>query len=368
MTVVGSSYTLSSDWLTIASAVASSTAVVTTGLRLVGRVSTFKPTGWLIVSALVLSILGEMLKGLELDLSGIAASYIPTLTYNGQKYLIAQTRGDGACGAHALLGSKVGGMYQFVGDVRKHYVDTLNEKLTDLFFKARWEKMMIELLKDRLSPKRGVYSNFIFSDQDIAALKNDLDKLNLLINTAQAEQTELLIEASQYVVVFNILKDERKAEARRIKGLSEAALLEELERRDREFVRKKMLAIYEDIINVVDQVDPTLGTSLKMNRDVLDDLETRIEGLYQSYVEKESALSAYIHGVVNREYYFSTQELGFMAHLFNKHLTIFNRTEYGTIFIAEEEGDVSHEHVTIFHQLLGNDRDHFSRCEPMNLF
>lgn len=179
MTAAIPSYTLSSDWLTIASAFASSSAVAVAGFGLVGRVSTLKPTGWLVVSALVLGILGEMLKGLEIDLSQIFASYTPTLTYNGRNYLIAHTRGDGACGAHALLGSKVNGTYRFIGDVREFYVRTLNEKLQNPAIQHQWEEWMVNFLKDYLSAYPGYYSRLVFQRHDMTPLRQRITDIDM---------------------------------------------------------------------------------------------------------------------------------------------------------------------------------------------
>ncbi len=335
MTAVGSSYILSSEWLTIASAVASSSAVAMTGLRLVGRVSTFKPTGYLIVSALALGLLGEMLKGLEWDLSPMIASYTPTLSYNGQNYLIARTAGDGACGAHALLGTNMDGVWRYDGHVRSYYVNELKKKFSEEpAIKVAWEEMMVLLLKDRLSPKPG-YAKYIFSDLNMECLKSGLHILHSQIEEVKKRRDGLLLETRQIKEVADLLKEVPEADW----------VTQLLNERD-------------TIISLTAQHNSSLCQQLINSMSEMNQLESKKADRYQEFIEVPETQNAYIQGVLNDEYFFSTQELGLMARVFNKHVTVLIRNGDGTCKSSIDKGDPSDEHVFIFHQ-----GDHFSRCE-----
>ena len=66
--------------------------------------------------------------------------------FNNRHYKTCLTRGDGACGLHALLGSSIDGEYRYQGDVKRLFLAKINEPEREPIWKAQ----LVSILRGHL--------------------------------------------------------------------------------------------------------------------------------------------------------------------------------------------------------------------------
>jgi len=119
--------------------------------------------------------------------------------------------------------------------------------------------------------------------------------------------------------------------------------------------RIKIPLFVEDAINNTAADD---GVALSQTRDELSQLEVARDALYDEFVQKSEVLEAYVAACQQRGYYFSTQEIGFAAHLFDKRIVIYSHRHLNQVYGPMGFGDEDSEEVVIFHK-----GHHFSHCQ-----
>ncbi len=344
-------------WCYIGSALCASSGVGIILLSLAGKIPFKKPFFISVISGIAFSILAEyfhdqpfdpstVLREVQTFILGSGLREGSSFKYQGQEYTIVCTRGDGACGAHAVLGTKNDqGVYAYsLSNVRQLYVETLKNTFQDVpLIKEKWEKWMINFLKDYLNQKGGNYSAMVFSDSLVAEFEKKL---------AELKKHKEKLRQNQVILFQELLKD---------KEVLELLLKNKIEASS-PIIYDQMRGILKDILKLEEKKDKT---PLIQNYQSQAQLEVEMEKSYETFVKETSVLEAYISGVRNSNYYFSTDELGLMAYLFNKRLTIFcekggceNREEDSTVYPILEEGEEGNEPVAVFHRGM-----HYSRCE-----
>ncbi len=366
-----------SDWLMIGSALSTSSAVVVMALALTGRVSFTKPFSASVISAIVLGILGAICKDQKIDVTpffSAANAFIPTFRYlregstfesNSQKYYIAYTVGDGACGMHAFLGSKATPSSYYalnVPNVRGHYTDALTAQMRSPTIQQKWEEWMVHFIKDYLSNPYGFYTSMVFSNVDVNPLKVSFQEL---------EQRKLLLMGQQKEL-FKKAKEDTTTNPIVMRKLDELIVEEEkyleVEKRQEhtDHLRHRLVEdafVYQRMTEGLESIIPTIqhlpiGQQIEQNLRALKVLDAERTDIYVRFIRQESIMQAYIQGVSKSAYYFSTQELGLMAHLFNQRIHVYHEIN-GVPSLELDEGDQSQAPVVVFHAGI-----HFSRCEP----
>lgn len=366
-----------SDWLMIGSALSSASAVAVVALALTGRVSFTKPFGTSVISALVLGILGAIYKEQKIDITPFltaASSYMSSYSYlregstfevDDKKYYIAYTLGDGACGMHAFFGTKATptSYYSYPeANVRGYYTDALRAQMSEPSIKQKWEEWMVHFITDYVTNPYGFYTSMVFGPLDKSSLNGDLkalDERGLTLNrerkallgqaiidpTARPlimeELDRLIVEEEQYLP-----EQEREAHTRDLRHrLQEDA-----------FACSRMLGGLDSIIPLIKHLE--IGRNIEKNFADIKALDGERTAIFERFVCQEAVLEAYIKGVSLSYYYFSTQELGLMAHLFKKRIQVYHEIR-GVPTLELDEGDKGLDPVVVFHQGI-----HFSRCEP----
>lgn len=353
------------DWLMLGSALSLSSAMAVIVLKLTGRISFAKPFGASVVSAVVLSVLGVIYKDQTIDTAPVIkkiTNFMPSsntldegsfFDYVGQKYYIARTVADGACALHAVLGSKENGSYSKAA-ARQGYVEKLHEKLEELAFSEKWKEWMVHFVKDYLSLNPGRYSKLVFNEALVSDLKDELAQLEVKRIGLKEQQEKLFDSALAIKEVKAKLRELILGEEVR-RSLANGTLQQQLE--ERVFAYAKMRESLNDITQLIIQ-DP-IGQAIEKNQDALNRIDEERADCYRRCVERPEVLIAYVEGVQKWNYYFATQEIGLMAHLFDLKVTVFHQLPSEEVDVVTEEGEG--EPVAIFHKGI-----HFSRCELQN--
>jgi hypothetical protein len=273
--------------------------------------------------------------------------------YAGQEYYIASTVGDGACALHAVLGEKKNRSY-FKDDARELYVITLQEKLEkDIAFKEKWGEWMVHFVKDYLSPDPGRYSKLVFKKELVSDLKEGLQLLETREKILKEKQEELFDDALRIEKVQVRLRELVFVEEVR-KSITNGALVNRLV--DPAFAHAKMREALEEITLSI--IEDDTGKAIKENQNELNRIDEERSECYRQCIEKPEILNAYVEGVQKSDYYFATQEIGLMAYLFNRKITVFHELSRRIDVVTEEgEGDP----IGVFHKGI-----HYSRCVLQN--
>lgn len=209
-------------------------------------------------------------------------------TYQGVKYRVGKTRGDGACALHAVLGQKgASGLYSFLGEVdsgnvaRRLYVQALQDSLPNAALRDYLAFRLDELTTNGL-PKTA--ENTLFSSQIPALLKE-------------------------------------------LKG-----------KKDRFIAAKDAYAKQGCSSDMAEKFHPSI-----------------LEGLYKAYADTKEVEAAYLNSCLDSCYFFSDQEIGMMAKLFNMQITLFGETTGNKPTIYNPSGK---EKVSIYFS-----HNHYSRLE-----
>ncbi|MGD0664155.1 MAG: hypothetical protein ABSA17_00300 [Rhabdochlamydiaceae bacterium] len=327
-----------SSWSYIASAYMVSVSMGAVLLKIVGYVSSTH-IFYCAAGAVTLRLLSEVSIGFAFDAAFTGTTRLgegSTFPYAGQNYYIAHTLGDGACGAHAILGEKVSGTYQREG-VREYYRQELERKLIDPSFREKFNSCLIGLLKDDST----INARAIFGKIEglVKDLKVEINEIKSNQTRLKAEQStlfdEALDDANCRPIIDHVLGENKNSPNLHVK-------------------------ISEDLNGIIEALaDRDIGNRLSANLSAILESERMLERSYQLFVETDEVFDAYSQTICEN-YWFTSQEIGLMAHLFEKRVTVFNQLPNGTIQIAAIEGDETHEMVAVFHS--GN---HYSRCEPV---
>lgn len=335
---------------TIGSALASAAAVGVVFLSLIGRVSLFKSLGSCVITALVCEWLASRSEGVEIDVNKVVPTVLPkrslregdTFTWDSRSYYIAPTRGDGACGIHALMGNMNSqGVYE-MQEARTAFAETLTTQLqNNPNIKKLWEEWMIYFVQDYLGPKNSQYSQFVFNEGLDPQLRIMQKQFIEAIEKSRLVQDELFREvwneSELKQTISSLFQNDQKFE------------------NDEEYRFNKLRESLNQVIEALKHHQ--LGMDIKNNIEIREK-NTELEmNLYRKFVNGSNVIEAYKIGVSNSNYYFSIQELGLMAEMFQKHVMIVHE-QNGKIEKVLDAGSSNNELVVIFHS--GN---HFSRCE-----
>jgi hypothetical protein len=264
--------------------------------------------------------------------------------FEGQSYHIAHTKGDGACAAHALLGTKTSGNKDYAyrdGDVRQAYVKGLSEKLTLRTIQQKWNQWMISFLKDYLVNPT-YYSRLVFDRVKTDGLKREIDQLQ--------QKKQILLETQ--VAYFNqALADKNCREI--IGSVVELNTVNYIDK-----IREDLDTIIALLADTkLEDTQTEIGALLQFNYLEIAENDRQQEECYERFVSTTEVFRSYINGISSPTYYFSIQEIGLMAQLFDRHVTVFEQRN-GIVNKVLVEGNPACPSVEVFHGGL-----HFSRCE-----
>lgn len=252
-----------------------------------------------------------------------------------KSYYIAMTSKDGACGLHALLGEKQDACY-FYPKSRKEFAFRLTQKIEQQAIHQLWGAWMIHSLKDHLGSGTKIFTGMVFNQISgaIDTLKTALTKLDQEKDLLQKAQEELFEQICQ------------------LDGFESSRALSAHERNN--LFRENL----NDYIKKLEGKD--LGNSLVGNLEHLKEVEQNRTDLFETFIGKKEVWDAYINAIANPDYYFSIQEIGLAAYLFDRSVVVYGQNAHGKEEPLLEEGDPIHPKVVIFHKGL-----HFSRCEEI---
>ncbi len=277
-----------------------------------------------------------------------------TFTDEEDSYLIAPTTGDGACGLHALAGEKAKGsrIYTYPGKhpnaaARAEFIKRLRENIGEDEILELWRTWMVHFVMDHLGKGQTAYTKMVFDQvpdqiEELEANLADLDEEN---TEYQNEQKELLSQASEL--------DDYQEALGEIVGFP----MEELKKNPQQLLGEFQGSL-DEIIEGLEGED--VAESLSANLHKLSDLRTRRDDAFLNFVDTDEVWEAYLEGIANPGYYFSTQEIGIGAHLFEKHVIVYGHTHLDQVDKSLDEGNPDHPEVVIFHKGI-----HFSRCEAL---
>jgi hypothetical protein len=104
------------------------------------------------------------------------------------------------------------------------------------------------------------------------------------------------------------------------------------------------------------------GKEYRYNAGGIEVLSEALQRSYQSYAKKSEVLDSYLKAVQDSRYYFSDQEIGIMAELFDKKIIIFGESSEKPI-VYNLRGS---ETVCIHFGSHGKGRGHYSRVEVIS--
>ncbi len=251
---------------------------------------------------------------------------------------IVQTEGDGACALHALLGKKVEGKY-FCEAAREEFVKCLKRELSRVF--GLWKKWMVDFLKDYIADPSSVYGKKVFGD--VEELKKGLDQQN---------QSRQIVQSNKKTLYKKICRSPECQNA--LKGVIEVPIQNLMS--DLTLMSNTFDNNLNNVLLALNKID--LGQRLSNNQQWLGEVEEECQHLYETFINRPEMFDAYIKGVSDKSYYFSTQELEIAAYLFGKYVIVYDHLFGDQVRLAGAYGDPSKEFIVMFHKGL-----HFSRCE-----
>ncbi|HEY5235321.1 MAG TPA: OTU domain-containing protein, partial [Rhabdochlamydiaceae bacterium] len=267
-----------------------------------------------------------------------------------KSYRIVFTKGDGACALHALLGDNTTTGVYYYPDARRALATKLLSNLHISSISELWESWMVKFVKDYLGNNPSAYTKMVFGKIPglIGELKARLTELDKKQDAEQkAPQKKLFEQACQ-------LEGAEGDVLQRITGVP----LDNL-RSDPELRYNKFTESLDEIIHSLR--GNKIGRDLGRNLDLQNEFQTRREELYKEFIQtkRKEVLSAYLQGIANASYYFSTQEIELAARLFEKRVTVYSQNNEGLPKLSlEVNNETAYPEVVIFHKGI-----HFSRCE-----
>lgn len=301
------------------------------------------------------------------------------LPYNGRCYALRKTRDDGACALHACLGtfSQKAGLYELSSGAavgRKEYGKNVAEHLSANVhepLKQQWQKFASSMLADFLIYGRSALPNAhaIFGQEALQERLEDYKEAN--------EQLEVQIKNAGKLLVQDF--------KRLLQGPHGQALFDAVrEAIPVGLLTPAALADYSQLFNVFfNQYEALLGLllhqlpieeRLKTNLQRLvkerEEALQALERLKNSFLLSSDLLKAYAKAVRDPSYWFASEEIGLIAIIYDRHITLLHAPQ-GQVALAEEFNRGERSSVVIFHTQRGEFL-HFSRCEllpetPLNL-
>jgi hypothetical protein len=273
-------------------------------------------------------------------------------THGEDRFHIHPTKGDGACGLHALLGVEKEDEYVYDAPhpnaaVRKHFITTLRARYAEM--EGEYQSCLVNLLKDYRGKNPSQYVKTVFDP-----LKDQMAELSAAVEAISTEEDTLKeTQEEQFEAALEVEDDEIQTQLATQLGASLDLLRADAGRRNGLF--------RGDLDGVLQTLQDTEeGTALTQTRDALTDLEAQRDALYAAFVIRPEVLEAYVAACQKGSYYFSEREIGLAAHLFDKRAIIFAHRHLDQVFDPMPFGDEENDEVVIFHKGV-----HFSRCERL---
>lgn len=268
-----------------------------------------------------------------------------TFSHRGITYQICRTRADGACGLHALLGQKREGLYAHEGeDVRALYCAVFRQRYGD--FEEGISNCLIRLLTDFRSPRGDGYSQSIFNQ--VPHLIQELEENHARIDNEQNQLNE------QQERVFQQIVENHPDIVQRLQQ-EPAMPLEELKN---DPIKRKNF--FRGRLNVL--MGLLVGAPLEQLREIgnrQEDCRRRHGELDLGFVRRDPVKEAYLTACQNRDYYFSNEELGVAAYLFDRSLTLFAHSRDDQV---HEEPDIYNVNAAFPQVYILHKGNHYSRC------
>ena len=296
-----------------------------------------------------------------------------TFDYEGKRYTIQSTCGDGACALHALLGQKVNGSYRcdnprqrFTQELRKKIKEdskirtTFKEVMVDHLFQSgkgtdRSSSMLFrgnstgEKLKGQWQDLNDTYNPHIEYSQSVeaalwlSALENDTyGFLSTQMEAAAAHNIDAYEEESPYY------------------GKSKEEIIEALRKTPHLILN---LVNSSDIANFLNYIPIDKREPISNRRKVTDTLIAQLNGATKTLVCSNDFVDHYIDICLKHRYLLNTNEIKLGAQLFGKKAQIFSYQEErgigpaGSSELLTINKDANGEPIVIYQEGI-----HFSRC------
>lgn len=282
-----------------------------------------------------------------------------TVRVQGRPYKICTTKGDGACGLHALLGEKnKHGEYVFsvpeglrgqYSNIREVYVGMLSQIPEEE--RPKILQLFNDMLRQYLGPNPTPEAKWLYGSSQI-----------------EEKMRELKSELQECDEKWNALSEKERAFFKRLRTCCPEAVLEQmrgdvpLEDFQKKYVSNEMLFVsvcHEHSQQILTQLgDSSLGQELAQIQSNKEEIRSDKEETLKEFVSKNASkiFAVYKEACKRTDYYFSDLELGMIAIACQIKLNIVPHRlllEIGDPITYGSEG----EEVVIFHK--GN---HYSRC------
>ena len=301
-----------------------------------------------------------------------------TFDYEGARYIVRPTRGQGSCAIHALLGEEIGGIYRFPGDdlsssahAKSHFTDAIPKALIeDPFIKETF----LEVIKGYLSQlsQKDHSADMLYQSEQGRILKQQW----LAINERYDPEIKKL-EYEEALLWFSMieLKGNKEDETslildQLVSDMSTLTVSASPDQESRETVLQSIKANPTYITNKVNgnteaylrliEANPNKEKILKL-RENQNQLRTKREEERDSFILSAEMVSHYIFVVNNPLFYLNTNEIKLAAQLFNKSVIIVAYKEKRIEPTEIINQDAASEPIFIHHRGV-----HFSRCVKAN--
>lgn len=304
-----------------------------------------------------------------------ASIRLPIFSIDGTQYQVCLTKGEGACGIHALLGEKFGDFYRFPGDdhtssvrAKKHFTDAFVRALDESRNDAL-KQSFIEVVSNHFTQVEADWcSRMLFADIEKGQqLKTQWDQFH-----AECDKT-LELAKNQEAALWLPLVEENHG------GVMDAVMTEVAEENRRrgaesryhELGRQKMLLLLQGnpslLLNIVSSHSENFNrraighknaAAINAAQQERRDATGKLEQEEAAFIISREVVGHYVSVFNDPAFYLNTEEIKVGAFLFNKEVQVVATRSKGIIRSDKlfNEG-AGGDRVIIHHEGA-----HFSRC------
>ena len=273
-------------------------------------------------------------------------------------YEICETKADGACGLHALLGTFSDGEWQYVGtDVKQVFLNKLEEPEHETLIR----EILPKIIRGHLHATDDDSSNMLFGH----AVGQGIKTAYVEIEAAYRERLERLNtqKANEWITLFNrgsfqakLLEEARGLGNEQYEGKSDREILETL----RQNPLKMLSLISANTAPFLLECSHDKSSTINRLSEEYDRLqEERFIAENDFIIREIYPLYAYV--LQHPAFYLNTEELELAALLFNEKMQVISVDEQGN---AHPVIDLVNEHLDKETTVIHHTGLHFSRCKP----
>lgn len=282
--------------------------------------------------------------------------------HEGATYRIDRTEADGACGLHAALGKEQNGVYAVAAGAqaaRRELVEKL-KALSEEKFQELAQEHLTNLVQEynSLGDKCNASALLLFQQNEIKRLyqkyaqkreellPEETEAKNELWRTFQAFFKSLPLSNERAIAIQGVLAG---ASGMEIATLQQSEVL----------LRKAFDENIQTLMNWIDEELP-LSHHVRKALGQVRGIQAELEETMHSLIQHPSFIQGYFKAIANPKYWLFSDELGFVAKLFDLNLTLYQqrqgRMELAIVYSADAAEAPT---VRIFHEQIG-EYAHFS--------